>query len=115
MLAVYPIQIFDEKFSVIFSLTRASELEGIFNLFLLVILANVFLIVLVSFLFIRNLKKLNALSDELKSNQIKLIELVDQQKLLFEYSEDFTYRHDREGNYDYVSENVLKVLGYTPE
>lgn len=41
--------------------------------------------------------------------------MVRQQKLLFEYSEDFTYRHDLNEEYDYVSENVERILGYTPD
>ena len=41
--------------------------------------------------------------------------LVNQYQMLMHYSDDFIFRHNDSREYDYVSENVLKVLGYTPE
>lgn len=115
LMALYPLGFFGDKYGILFAVQRSEITSNLTGTFMLIGLINLGLVILIVALFARNMGRLNQASFELDVNRSKLEDLVRQQKLLFEYSEDFTYRYDRAGNYDYVSENIQKVLGYTPE
>ena len=115
LLEQYPIKVFGTDYAIIFGSDEQEELSQMATVFYVVAGTNLLLIIIVAFMFSYSMKRLRNTSDRLAKSKDELAALVKQQKLLFEYSEDFTYRYDKDGNYDYVSENIQRVLGYTPE
>lgn len=115
ILEQYPIKVFDTDYAILFASDEDQELSQMATTFYVVAGSNLLLIIIVVLMFSFNMKRLRDTSDNLAKSKDELSALVKQQKLLFEYSEDFSYRFDRDENYDYVSENIQRVLGYTPE
>ncbi|KAB1064510.1 PAS domain-containing hybrid sensor histidine kinase/response regulator [Salibacter halophilus] len=113
--AFYPVNIYGESIGLVFAMPKSVVVDSIRQNLFFVIAVNLLVIVLVVFVFSRSIQQLRKSAQELRENRQNLEKLIDQQKLLFEYSRDFTYRHNADYEYDYVSENVQKVLGYTPE
>ncbi|MDR9397856.1 MAG: ATP-binding protein [Salibacter sp.] len=111
----YPVSIYGESMGLVFAMPKSVVVDSIRKNLFFVIAVNLLVIVIVVFVFSRSIQQLRRSAQELRDNRRNLEKLIDQQKLLFEYSRDFTYRHDENHEYDYVSENVQKVLGYTPE
>lgn len=114
-LAFYPIKIFGASYGNGIGVTKSRVTQAVINGFVIIGIGIIIFTGLILFVNLRYIKKLNKSREEMNRNRLDLEELVNQQKLLFEYSTDFTFRHDLQFNYSYVSENVLKVLGYTPE
>lgn len=114
-LAFYPIRIFDTSYGNAIGVTKSKVTQAVINGFIIIAGGIILFTILILFVNLRYIRKLKKSGEEMDRNRIDLEELVNQQKLLFEYSTDFTFRHDLQFNYSYVSENVLKVLGYTPE
>jgi PAS domain S-box-containing protein len=115
LLQQYPIRIFNSDYALLFASDLDAEMDGMTSLLIVVALSSIMLITLVVLMFSLNSRQLRKTSESLSSSKEELSALVRQQKLLFEYSEDFTYRFDVNENYDYVSENVERVLGFTPD
>ncbi len=111
----YPFEVFDTHFSLLFASDVAFERGSMAQTFYVILGSGIALILLVIVVFAMNLNKLRKTSASLAESKDELTKVVRQQKLLFEYSEDFTYRHDLNEEYDYVSENVERILGYTPD
>lgn len=115
LMAMYPVDVIGEQYAILFSIP-VDEIESeFFQSFQNILIISIGVILLVVLLFSLNIFRIKSASEELEDNKQKLTALVRQQKLLLEYSNDFTYRFDAKGVYDYVSENVKKVLGFTPE
>lgn len=115
LLHQYPISLFNNEYALIFASDLQQEVDGMTSILIVITLSSIILIALVVLMFSLNSRKLQETSNSLSSSKEELSALVRQQKLLFEYSEDFTYRFDINENYDYVSENVERVLGFTPD
>lgn len=114
-LAFYPIKIFNGAYGNAIGVTQSKVTQAVINGFLIIGGGIIIFTALILFVNLRYIKKLGRSREKMDRNRKDLEELVNQQKLLFEYSTDFTFRHDLKFSYSYVSENVLKVLGYTPE
>lgn len=115
LLAFYPVKIFDTPYGNAIGVTKSKVTQAVVNGFIIIAGGIIVFTGLTLFVILRYIRKIKKSKEEMDRNQMDLEELVNQQKLLFEYSTDFTFRHDLKFNYSYVSENVLKVLGYTPE
>lgn len=115
LIAFYPIEIFDESYGLALGVTKSNVTEAVVNGFLIIGGGIILFTGLILFVILRYVKSLKDSREQMDKNRKELEDLVNQQKLLFEYSSDFTYRHDLKFNFSYISENVLKVLGYTPE
>jgi PAS domain S-box-containing protein len=53
--------------------------------------------------------------EELRSMNVKLSALTEEQKLLLDHTKDFIYRHDTSGQITYVSPAVERITGFRPE
>jgi len=115
LLQQYPFKVFDGEYALLFASDLDAEMDEMTNLLFVVTLSSIILITLVIIMFSINSNQIRDTTERLAASKEELSALVRQQKLLFEYSEDFTYRFDVDENYDYVSENVERVLGFTPD
>lgn len=114
-IAFHPVEIFNQPYGQALGVTKANVTEAVVNGFLIIGIGIILFPGLILFVILRYVKSLKNSREEMSKNRKELEDLVNQQKLHFEYSSDFTYRHDLNFNYSYISENVLQVLGYTPE
>ena len=113
--AMYPIYVLEEDYAILFCLPLDEVEAEFYQSFQKILIISIAIILIIVILFSFNIFKIRAATEELKDNKHKLTALVRQQKLLLEYSDDFTYRFNVDRDFDYVSENVQRVLGFTPE
>jgi PAS domain S-box-containing protein len=113
--AMYPLNLFNKHYGIVFSIKKANLIAGVYSSFNNILIVSVGVIVLIIIAFTASLLRISQSSRELEDNKSQLTSLVRQQQLLLEHSEDFTYRHNKDFEYNYISENIERVLGFTPE
>tara|TARA_Y100000782_G_C10185078_1_gene266034 strand:- start:2546 stop:5404 length:2859 start_codon:yes stop_codon:yes gene_type:complete len=112
---LYPLQLFDTSYGIIFSEETEQIISGVNEAFRYIFIVSLGVILLIIIVFTASLMRISQATRELGDNKLQLSSLVRQQQLLLEHSDDFTYRHDKQFEYNYISENVERVLGFTPE
>lgn len=113
--AMYPLNLFGKQYGIVFSVNTDSLIDTVYSSFNTIFVVSLGVIVLIIIAFSASLLRISQSSRELENNKFQLTSLVRQQQLLLEHSDDFTYRHNRDFEYNYISENVERVLGFTPE
>ena len=113
--AMYPLSLFNKEYGIIFSVQSDQLIAGVYESFKNILIVSVGVIFLIIIVFTASLVRISQSSKELEYNKSQLTSLVRQQQLLLEHSDDFTYRHNKNFEYNYISENIERVLGFTPE
>lgn len=113
--AMYPLSLFNKEYGIIFSVQSDQLIAGVYESFNNILIVSVGVIFLIIIVFTASLVRISQSSKETEYNKSQLTSLVRQQQLLLEHSDDFTYRHNKDFEYNYISENIERVLGFTPE
>ncbi|MBN1115153.1 MAG: PAS domain S-box protein [Oligoflexia bacterium] len=63
----------------------------------------------------RDMSEMKATEEQLFATAKELSLIAEEQKFILENMQDFVYRHDVNGKYDYVSPVISSLAGYTPD
>lgn len=114
LIAVQPVMIAGNRYGIIVGQMREPLITRYWSTFKNLMSISVLIITLIIIVFILNITSVRNASKQLWLNEKLLSDMVKQQKLLLEHSNDFTFKYNRQREYTFVSENVSKVLGFTP-
>lgn len=115
LVSYYPTRFHDLVYGVAFSANQDDVIASTSKNFSNLLSYFSFFFLLIVGIFLYYFYQSNSFSWQLSSVNNQLNELIDEQKLLLQNSGDFVYRHDANGVFNYISDNIRSVLGYTPE
>ncbi len=115
IIAYTPINLFDANYGIVLIQDTAPILNRAVSNGVMIFLFTAISVAILTVLFAYSFRRTNRSERALSKSKMELAELVRQQQLLLENSDDFTYRHGVDFTYDYISENVSRVLGYAPD
>lgn len=113
--AYYPFVLVDRSFGIVFSLNRDIVVAGIRQNVVVMLGLTFAALTVVLTVFVSLVRKQNAAFNALAGKERELTDLVRQQSLLLEHSDNFVFRQNTRGSFDYVGASVYNLLGYTPE
>lgn len=111
---IYPIRLFEKKIGLMFAYDRLSLITPIRVNFLLVLVIILTIIIVITSVFFSIIKQRNVALAELRGKREELSKLVDHQQLLLTHSNNFIYRRNLDGKFNFVNDSVEQILGYSP-
>lgn len=110
-----PFSIFEQRFGLLFSVSE-DDFVGPIKLKLQVIFLSFFIMIgVILVVFVTSLKDITLKTEELSLSKEALSRGLDQQRLLLEYGDTFSYTIDKNGAVSYVSDNLESITSYASD